>query len=158
MRRVAELDALRGIAALMVLSLHLGLGASYAVLASAVDLFFVLSGYLITRIILDHGTQTGFLARFYVRRSLRIWPIYYASILTLVLVNRWLPHRQAMDGLGNYLTYTQFIQHYWFGRPPWFSMYFAHTWTLAAEEQFYIFWPLLAVLLGAGDCAWRSRS
>jgi peptidoglycan/LPS O-acetylase OafA/YrhL len=148
MRRVAELDALRGIAAIMVLSLHLGLGAQYAVLASAVDLFFVLSGYLVTRIILDHPMRPDFLIRFYARRVLRIWPIYYAVLIGFLLVNPFLPHRQATRGWAYYLTFTQYLPRYWFARPPRFSMYFGHTWTLAAEEQFYLLWPLIAVLFG----------
>jgi peptidoglycan/LPS O-acetylase OafA/YrhL len=148
MRRVPELDALRGIAALMVLSLHLGLGAPYAVLASAVGMFFVLSGYLITRIILDHETRPGFLIPFYARRMVRIWPIYYAVLIGFILVNPLLPYRQRMTGLPYYLTFTQFLPRYWFAQPPPFCIYFAHTWTLAAEEQFYLLWPLVAVLLG----------
>jgi peptidoglycan/LPS O-acetylase OafA/YrhL len=148
MRRVPELDALRGIAALMVMSLHLGLGTQYAVLATAVDLFFVLSGYLITRIILDHDTRRGFLAAFYARRVLRIWPIYFAALIAFVAVNPYLPHKQRTTGLPYFLTFTQFLPHYWFARPPRFSGLFAHTWTLAAEEQFYVLWPLVAVLFG----------
>jgi peptidoglycan/LPS O-acetylase OafA/YrhL len=148
MRRVAELDALRGIAAIMVLSLHLGLASQYAVLASAVDLFFVLSGYLITRIILDHETNRGFLLPFYVRRVLRIWPIYYTVLVGFLVVNPFLPYRQRTTAWPYFLTFTQFIPRYWFARPPYFCIYFRHTWTLAAEEQFYVLWPLIAVLLG----------
>jgi peptidoglycan/LPS O-acetylase OafA/YrhL len=148
MRRVPELDALRGIAAIMVMSLHLGLGTQYAVLATAVDLFFVLSGYLITRIILDHDTRRDFLAAFYARRVLRIWPIYFAALITFVVVNPFLPHKQRTSALPYFLTFTQFVPHYWFAQPPRFSGLFAHTWTLAAEEQFYVLWPLVAVLFG----------
>ena len=67
MRRVPELDALRGVAAMMVVSHHLGLGPEYPALPMAVHMFFVLSGYLITRIILDRKTHTGFLIPFYAR-------------------------------------------------------------------------------------------
>jgi peptidoglycan/LPS O-acetylase OafA/YrhL len=148
MRRVPELDALRGIAAIMVLSLHLGLGPRYGVLGSAVDLFFVLSGYLITRIILRHEVDRGFLLPFYARRILRIWPIYYAVLLGFLLVRSLLPYRQPTGGWMYYLTFTQFLPHYWSAQPPRFCIYFGHTWTLAAEEQFYVLWPLVAVLFG----------
>lgn len=148
MRRVLELDALRGIAALMVVSLHMGLGADYAVLGSAVDLFFVLSGYLITRIILSHETRPAFLRPFYARRVLRIWPIYYAVLLGFVVINPLLTYKQRTTGLPYYLTFTQFLPRYWFAQPPAFCIYFAHTWTLAAEEQFYLLWPLVAVCFG----------
>ncbi len=123
MRRVLELDALRGIAALMVVSLHLGLGTDYAVLASAVDMFFVLSGYLITRIILSHQTGPRFLVLFYARRVLRIWPIYYALLIGFVVVNPLLTYRQRTTGLPYYLTFTQFLPRYWSARPPAFSIY-----------------------------------
>ena len=133
---------------MMVLSHHLGLGPEYSVLPLAVHLFFVLSGYLITRIILEHETHPGFLIPFYARRILRIWPIYYAVLIGFVLVNPLLLYRQRTTGLPYYLTFTQFLPHYWFGQPPRFCFYFLHTWTLAAEEQFYLLWPLVAVLLG----------
>jgi peptidoglycan/LPS O-acetylase OafA/YrhL len=142
------MDALRGIAAVMVLSLHLGLGEQFAVLASAVHLFFVLSGYLITRIILEHETLPGFLLPFYIRRIVRIWPIYYAVVFGFILVNSRLPYRQRTTGLPYYLTFTQFLPRYWFAQPPPFTIYFNHIWTLAAGEQFYLLWPLVAVLLG----------
>lgn len=148
MRRIPELDDLRGIAVVMVLALHLGLAETAPGLASAVDLFFVLSGYLITRILLEHEPGPGFLRAFYARRVLRIWPIYYAVILGFLAVNRLIPLRQRTTGVFYYLTFTQFSPYYWFARPPRFSIYFKHTWTLAAEEQFYLLWPLVAVYLG----------
>ena len=74
--RIPELDGLRGLAALGIVLYHSNpkrLPAGWA----AVDLFFVLSGFLITSIILRHGREAGFLRNFYLRRGLRIWPIYY---------------------------------------------------------------------------------
>ena len=154
MRRVAELDGLRGMAVLMILALHLGLSPTMPYLASAVDLFFVLSGYLITRIILDRPAGFGFLKAFYARRILRIWPIYFALLIGFLTVNHWLPYRQRTTGWPYYLTFTQFTPYYWFARPPRFCDYFAHTWTLAAEEQFYLLWPLIAVVVGRKGLLW----
>ena len=74
---------------------------------------------------------------------MRIWPIYYLMFPALFVINPLLPHPQPLDGLPYYLTYTQFIQGYWSGTLPPFSLLFRHTWTLAIEEQFYVFWPLL---------------
>src|SRR5436305_1687285 len=82
------LDGLRALAALAVVLCHYwqevfplgGLG---------VDLFFVLSGFLITRIVLDHGRGPRFLLHFYARRNLRIWPIYYLSLAFVIAVT---PH------------------------------------------------------------------
>lgn len=154
MRRVAELDGLRGIAVLMIVALHLGLSPTMPFLASAVDLFFVLSGYLITRIILDRPPSAGFLKAFYARRILRIWPIYFLLILGFLVVNRALHLRQRTAGWPYYLTFTQFTPRYWFVLPPKFCDYLSHTWTLAAEEQFYLIWPLLAVVLGRRGLLW----
>ena len=147
MRRVAELDSLRGLAALTIIVYHLWF-MHVPQLSTAVDLFFVLSGFLITTIILDNEATEGFLVTFYVRRSLRIWPIYYLSLLALVLLNPFLPTPEPMDGLPYYLTYTQKLPLYWAGVEPPFSSAFEHTWTLAVEEQFYLLWPALVCLLG----------
>ena len=148
MRRVPEFDGLRGVAAVMILGLHLGLGRQYAFLATAVNLFFVLSGYLISLIVLEYSSRPSFLRSFCARRILRIWPIYYGLLLAFLAVNPWLPERQRTTGLPYYLTFTQFSPFYWGGEPPAFSRFFGHTWTLAAEEQFYLLWPLIASFLG----------
>jgi peptidoglycan/LPS O-acetylase OafA/YrhL len=142
LRRVAELDGLRGLAAIAVVACHLfperfGLGGH------GVDLFFVLSGFLITGIILRHGDAPAFLRAFYARRALRIWPIYFAAIATLVALGCG-----PAEGLGLFLAYAQNLSHYLGPRdapealfaPAW--PYFAHSWTLAVEEQFYLIWPL----------------
>lgn len=149
MRRIPELDALRGLSALLIVALHLGLGPTCPAFARAVDLFFVLSGYLITATILEHRAAPRFLRNFYARRALRIWPIYYLALLGFAfLINpiRDRPHR--LDGLWAHLTYTQNLPYYWGDRIPPFSPWFRHTWTLAIEEQFYLLWPLLAMRAG----------
>jgi peptidoglycan/LPS O-acetylase OafA/YrhL len=153
MRRVPELDAIRGLAAVAVIIFHLWfLGhmqevGPLAALQFAVDMFFILSGLLITSIILRHGDKRGFLLNFYMRRSLRIWPIYYVTLLTVAVVLRFLPSRPQLGWLPYYLTYTQNIQNYWFAPAP-VPDYLSHFWTLAIEEQFYLFWPALLLLLG----------
>lgn len=147
MPRVPELDALRALAATVVLLFHLDPPRFYFGW-TGVDLFFVLSGYLITTIILKHQGNRRFLYNFYVRRSLRIWPIYYLVLIGLVLANPHLPKPQPMDGLVYYLTYIQNVPSYW-GRPtPPFNPAFDHSWTLALEEQFYLVWPALIGLAG----------
>ena len=147
MRRIPELDSLRGLAALAVVLFHLRF-AGYPILGSSVDLFFVLSGYLITRIILEESGRSGFFRVFYARRILRIFPVYYLALALLVLTNRWRFAPEPLEGLWRYLTYTQFLEGYWTAPSEQFSRWFLHSWTLALEEQFYLVWPLAVVLLG----------
>jgi peptidoglycan/LPS O-acetylase OafA/YrhL len=148
MGRIPELDALRGIAALVIVVFHMRFLEAAPVMGSAVDLFFVLSGYLITTIIFNHGRTSGFLTAFYARRALRIWPIYYIGLFLCVLLNPLLTTRQPLEGIWHYVAYVQYIPKYWGGDTPPFSRLFLHSWTLAMEEQFYLVWPVLAVLLG----------
>lgn len=147
MRRVRELDALRGLAALAIVIYHFWsqvLPFGWA----AVDLFFALSGFLITGIILRYFEAPGFLTTFYLRRGLRIWPIYYLSILALLAGAPWLPRPVDPAGLPYVLTYTQYLPRYWGGADVDFTWYLRHTWTLAIEEQFYLVWPLLLMAVG----------
>ena len=112
----------------------------------AVDLFFVLSGYLITAIILRNYHQPHFLRNFYARRSLRIWPIYYLVLLVALGLYSLLGIDAPAGVMLQYFTYTQNLQSYW--RQDAFNMSdLQHTWTLAIEEQFYLFWPLLLWLM-----------
>lgn len=145
MRRVPEFDGLRGVAAITIVMFHLRYMLAYPLLGTAVDLFFVLSGYLITTILLDgEAAATGpFLRAFYARRALRIWPIYYLTLAVFLVVNPRLPWPNPTAGWAYYATYMQYVQAYWSAPFPAFCRHFSHTWTLAIEEQFYLFWPLL---------------
>jgi len=145
--RIAELDSLRGLAALAVIVFH----ANEAWLPfgwAAVDLFFVLSGYLITSIILRQGGTPGFLRNFYLRRGLRTWPIYYLLIAIVIVLNPVLARRCDWSRLPIALTYTQGLTRLWGGSANPFSPYLIHTWTLAIEEQFYLIWPALVLIVG----------
>ncbi|QDV37898.1 acyltransferase family protein [Tautonia plasticadhaerens] len=148
MRRIAEFDALRGVAAVVVVVFHLLEDPRLGLMGSAVDLFFVLSGFLITSIILRTHEAPGFLRGFYLRRALRIWPIYYLSFLVLWAYVPFFQHDPSFEGLPYYLSFTQNIQQNWKGRvAPHFPLY-GHTWTLAIEEQFYLLWPILVPIVG----------
>jgi peptidoglycan/LPS O-acetylase OafA/YrhL len=154
--RVPELDALRALAAIAVMTYHL---RSYWLPRAwvAVDLFFVLSGYFITSIALKYGENTGFLWTFYLRRALRILPVYLLTLLALSVLSPWLPQRCHFAGLPYHLVYMHTINRYGLVAIPEFSPYLLHTWTIAIEEQFYLVWPILllfarrgqALLLGA---------
>ena len=145
--RIPELDALRGIAAVVIVIFHSNTRRMPWGWA-AVDLFFVLSGFLITGIVLRHGGTRGFLGRFYARRALRIFPVYYLVMLGLVAFGGILPRPNDPRGLLYELTYTQFVPVLLVRRVPAYSPYLGHTWTLAIEEQFYLVWPALILLAG----------
>jgi peptidoglycan/LPS O-acetylase OafA/YrhL len=109
-----------------------------------VETFFVISGFLITGILLDNRSEAArpsILRQFYIRRFLRIFPLFYLTILIGLLL-------QA-DSMGAtwfwHVTYLCNIYFYLFG---WHG-FLSHFWSLAVEEQFYFFWPLLMVFLPA---------
>ena len=147
MQRIKELDSIRGLASLVIVVYHLWF-STIGLLGAAVDLFFVLSGFLITSILLTHVMSHRFLVSFYARRALRIWPVYYLSLLTLVLFNPFMPEPGVLDGLPYFSTFTQNISYYWSDSGPAFNPAFRHTWSVAIEEQFYLFWPAFLWAVG----------
>jgi peptidoglycan/LPS O-acetylase OafA/YrhL len=153
MRRIAELDGLRGIAAIAIVAFHYSYpGILYDKFLYighiSLDLFFVLSGFLISSIILCHVEQKGFLRAFYFRRGLRIYPIYYLIVGAYTVLVALRPDMGDLRAAPYYWTFTQNIQHYWFTDAPLLSYALSPTWSLAVEEQFYIAWPLLIGCLG----------
>ena len=164
-RHVAALDGLRALAVIAVVAFHTRPHAPADVLERAldgvtcagwigVDLFFVLSGFLITGILLDARDKPRYFRNFYVRRTLRIFPIYYALLAIVVGV---LPHLLRTDDpgvqriLGDqawlwcYGTNLDVARH---GGLIWHAGWLdlTHLWSLAVEEQFYLVWPLLVYL------------
>ncbi len=159
-QHVAALDGVRGVAIIMVLVCHgasvlpTDSGASQAWRhlleqgAYGVDLFFVLSGYLITGILLDTREDPAYFRTFYWRRALRIFPAYYCYLAIIFLVVRPLYQRQGADPWADvspwpYLAYLQnCLPGGGNGRP-----LLSHLWSLAVEEQFYLVWPALVYLV-----------
>jgi peptidoglycan/LPS O-acetylase OafA/YrhL len=156
------LDGVRGIAILLVLCHHFStLGRPWTVpldgvvaklqqtMWSGVDLFFVLSGFLITGILYDSKASPNYFRAFYARRVLRIFPLYYAFLAALVLLLPLLPFApplgEVMPGQVWYWTYLANLKFAWDGALPPAT---GHLWSLAIEEQFYLLWPL--VVLAAG--------
>lgn len=152
-----ELDGLRAIAIVLVVAFHCreiaapqGLDERivHRFLESGwigVDLFFVLSGLLITGILFDTVEKKDFLIRFYVRRGLRIFPIYYFSLIAVPIVFYLLDQPQFAGSVDT--AYWLFFQNWLhaFHQVP--DERFGHFWSLAVEEQFYIVWPLLFLVL-----------
>jgi peptidoglycan/LPS O-acetylase OafA/YrhL len=154
-KHILALDGIRGFAILLVLYHHLfwsnpNSGNHFfdflnAIRASAfigVNLFFALSGFLITGILLDTVTSPNFFKNFYARRMLRIFPLYYGVLLGLLLLTR--PLHFVWSGWQYfYLTYsTNFAL---WPRGPLVLQPFSidHLWSLQVEEQFYLVWPLI---------------
>jgi peptidoglycan/LPS O-acetylase OafA/YrhL len=161
-RRIPELDGLRGLAILLVLIIHCidepkFLGGyhwlSYLVAAdslswSGVDLFFVLSGFLIGGILLDARGSRNYFQAFYARRAFRILPLYAVLVGTFYLCffaeqRAWIPASRWLFGPNipwhAYLTFTQ--NFHWAAGGPDRSNWLTPTWSLAVEEQFYLILP-----------------
>jgi peptidoglycan/LPS O-acetylase OafA/YrhL len=141
---IAGLDGLRAVAALGVVAFHLGLHDTsrlkfVAVGWSGVNLFFVLSGFLITTILLQDRNNKHYYSPFYLRRSLRIFPIYY---LVLSIMIFWsVSEGRSVSEWPRFATFTQNLLLSG-KRVSDFAVSLGHTWTLAIEEQFYLLWPL----------------
>jgi peptidoglycan/LPS O-acetylase OafA/YrhL len=155
MKYIKGLDSLRAFAVILVIINHWGPHKFQSVIltfiftrilpdgAFGVDLFFVLSGYLITYILINAKEQAPATGRaaiiktFYIRRALRIFPVYFLLIFVLY----WLNDNDVNTHLWYFLTYTSnFLI---FNAKHWTS--FSHTWSLAVEEQFYLLWPWIII-------------
>jgi peptidoglycan/LPS O-acetylase OafA/YrhL len=124
---------------------------SYGLLG--VDLFFVLSGFLITGILYDSRTDPGYFRSFYMRRVLRIFPLYYGVLAVVFLVVPLIPALRGSEiaGLREHQAWAWLygINVYLSIQGGWVLSYIEHFWSLAVEEHFYFLWPLLVWLLGA---------
>jgi peptidoglycan/LPS O-acetylase OafA/YrhL len=144
-KQIPELDGVRGMAILLVMACHLAIwmpvSAARSVLDQGkigVDLFFVLSGFLITGILLDTRERPRALRNFYVRRGLRIWPLYFASLAVAFVALRWMLPPQFSK-----LVYLLFLQNFFYFLDT--GPVLAPLWSLAVEEQFYLVWPWIAL-------------
>ncbi len=112
-----------------------------------VDLFFVLSGFLITGILFDTSADQGFFSKFYARRVLRIFPLYYGVLIVLFLLTPLL--HLHWNGMGwlllGYLQNLRPTQITTFLPSPQVGIY--HFWSLAVEEQFYLVWPAVVFFI-----------
>jgi peptidoglycan/LPS O-acetylase OafA/YrhL len=156
---IPELDGLRAIAILLVIVFHCRTVADAATdgqqffirLAEAgwvgVDLFFVLSGFLITGILVDTAGRPGYFRSFYIRRVLRIFPLYYAALASFAIGF----HVFGIERLAPVSTTAESA--HWVYLQNWLPLFgvdwtrpLAHFWSLGVEEQFYLCWPALVLL------------
>ena len=169
--RIPALDGVRGLALLLVVLYHVVIFGRVPAVSLperliegialqswiGVDLFFVLSGFLITGILLRARGTEHYYRNFMMRRVLRIFPLYYLFIalffLVLPVLFPWHTELQKLPPLQAW---------YWFYIPnvriflqgDWYATYAEHTWSLAIEEQFYLAWPLVVMLAGPKRLLW----
>jgi peptidoglycan/LPS O-acetylase OafA/YrhL len=151
MKRIPQLDAIRGLAVLAVLlhntdtDLYTGFVARNGWMG--VGLFFVLSGFLITGILLETKNEAGYFRNFYARRCLRIWPLYYGALLFMFVIVPILrpseAHRIFEPRSMPWWSYLVYLQNFLVPAVSKATGLLGVTWSLAVEEQFYLFWPLV---------------
>jgi len=169
---IPALDGVRGLAIGLVLAVHLfsnlmpwggffqnTLKQTFSYGSLGVEVFFVLSGFLITGILWDTKTKAGYFKNFYMRRFLRIFPLYYGVLALIALVAFGLPRlialepqllseMQTLQGLQGWLWSYGLNFYIWLHNvSDWAQLpYVSHFWSLCVEEHFYIFWPVLVFL------------
>lgn len=156
----SQIDGLRGIAVLLVAFYHLGLSYEGAGLFSntliasllqmgwmGVDLFFVISGFLITSILIETRAEPHYFRNFIMRRTLRIWPLYYAWLLLLIVIAPAVlsPVPDELQRLAaKQAWFWAYAANWLFALEGGFnSTPCGYFWSLAVEEQFYLLWPLV---------------
>lgn len=156
-----ELDALRFFAFLCVFCFHLldyvsidaatrpVLNALCTAGAFGVPVFFLLSSFLIVELLLREREQTGdiHIKSFYVRRILRIWPLYFAVFYGLVALGHYLPD-VGPKGYGLWIAFSFFAGNWYIMRYGWIAGAIDPLWSIAVEEQFYIAIPVLSRIGG----------
>lgn len=166
-KHITALDGVRGLAVLLVIVFHYGGGAQSSKPLirmmgdtvrfgwSGVSLFFVLSGFLITGILWDARGKPHWWKNFYIRRSLRIFPLYIVALLLAACFAHW--HGEVLNNLRNFAVYGVYLQNY----PKIFPnsldtrLRLYHFWSLAVEEQFYLVWPFIIQLFPSRSSAKR---
>lgn len=160
--RIKELDGLRGVAIVLVMALHLfnrsteftvhpvleGFTLVTGIGGVGVDIFFTLSGYLITSILFNSKNDKHYFRNFYIRRTLRILPLYFFLIAVVILFAPKI-ERKFTENLNIALPIMLLYLQNWaqFFGIIYVSHYLSITWSLAIEEQFYFFWPYIVYKL-----------
>jgi peptidoglycan/LPS O-acetylase OafA/YrhL len=152
-QHLSSLDGIRGVAVLMVFCHHLcpfDARNPIAVLCSTlwlgVDLFFVLSGFLITGVLYDTIHQQGYFRKFYARRGLRLAPVYLAVVAGILIASSFLGDQLTVWTLPYFVYASNILRD--LGLPDGLAANLdaSHFWSLAVEEQFYLLWPMALFL------------
>lgn len=157
------LDGLRGLAILLVIPHNINAfnGADSieripAIVSHAgwigVQIFFVLSGFLITHQLLRDRESSNYFSSFYIRRALRIFPLYYSALIVGLFIIPWIAHPSSFQTapLSQQIWLWAFLSNW--TQPFQDSTHlFAHFWSLAIEEQFYLLWPWAVLLCARGN-------
>ena len=151
--RLLGLDAVRGLAVLLVFVHNTGVNSAFHLGPivrngwMGVDLFFVLSGFLITRVLLKTKKSERYYKNFYIRRCLRIWPLYFAALFLMFVIVPFLrpseTHTMFAARSSPWWAYPVFLQNFLVPVPTMATGLLGVTWSLAVEEQFYLAWPLV---------------
>ncbi len=153
------LDGMRGLSILVVMSVHFATTPSDASVPSAappaldalafafgIQMFFVLSGFLITGILLEAREKPRYFRNYYARRMLRTFPLYYGTLVVLFLLFPSWGH--AVGGVSSPRWLWLHLSNWEIaGRNQWSYGYLSHFWSLAVEEQYYLLWPFLVLAL-----------
>ena len=162
LRYAPGLDGIRALAVFAVFAYHIGTTSSSIVLPGGfmgVDIFFVLSGYLITSLLMVEASQRGTISikQFYIRRARRLLPALFALLLVIGAIGAiWLP-QQAARLRGDLIAALTYVTNWWliannssyFGAGGDRPALLTHLWSLAVEEQYYLIWPLVLILFAA---------
>lgn len=150
---IRALDGFRGTAIVLVLLFHLfPFYKMFAFGWMGVDLFFVLSGLLITGILIDSKGEPNYYTRYLAKRVLRIFPLYYAFLVLFFIV---FPLVGLADQIPDFSYLSDHQPWYWAYLQNWLVLFdenfpqanfLSHFWSLAIEEQFYVFWPLVVYI------------
>lgn len=152
-RRIVALDGFRGLMTIVVVVSHFFAEVKHGIPALmmgwlAVDAFFVLSGYLIGRLILDKAKHDNFFWVFYVRRVCRTFPIYFVCVGIIFAIDAMMHAKTTYDAAVTFplWSYLTFVQNFFMSASSSIGQHWlSPTWTLAVEEQFYLIAPALVV-------------
>jgi peptidoglycan/LPS O-acetylase OafA/YrhL len=125
----------------------------------AVDSFFVLSGFLITGILLDAKGREGYFSRFYIRRTLRVFPLYYIALVILILIlprSPWPAPEMTGPLVSHQAWYWGYVSNWLIALQGYGAVApgTRHFWSLAVEEQFYLLWPMVVLLVPTRRLPW----